>query len=193
MVATHGHFFPLIGMNADRQINQVAIAIGLARDDCKIFLLDRPLLELIGERKMGLIGLGHDEHSARVAIEAMNDAGTSRAARAAEPIEMKLQGAGERAGPMPFGRVNDHARRLVDRGEPLVLEQNIERNILGLRRLARNLGKRQPDRFPEPKPMGGFRSRAVHFDARSVDRPAKLHPAMTGEFLREKEIQPLAD
>src|SRR5258708_4639224 len=41
--------------------------------------------------------------------------------------------------------------------------------------------------------MGGLRSRAVHLDARSVDRAAKLHAAMAGKFLREKEIQPLTD
>ena len=131
MIAADGHLLALIGVDADRQIDPVAIAVGAAGDDRKILFFDRPLLELSGQREMRLIGLGHHEHAAGVAVEPMHDPRPRRSPRAAERIEMKLQRAGERAGPMPLGRMNDHPRRLVDRRQTIIFVENIERDILG--------------------------------------------------------------
>ena len=38
MVGTNGHFFPLIGVHADRLIDQIAIPVGHTYDDCQVFL-----------------------------------------------------------------------------------------------------------------------------------------------------------
>ena len=60
----------------------------------------------------------------------------------AQLVEMKLQGRGQRAGPMPLARMHHHARRLVDRRDRVVLVEDFERNILGPRALAGQLRQR---------------------------------------------------
>ena len=193
MVAADGHLFSLIRMDADRLIDEIAVVIGIARDDGEILLFDRSLLELAGEREMNLIGLGHDHHAAGVAVEAVDDARPRRAAGAAQLVEVKLQGAGQRAGPMPLRRMHDHAGRLVDRRQPFVFIQNIERDILGPRGFARDRRQSHADPLAEPQPMRRFGSLAVDFDRGRIDGPAKLHAAMRRELLGQIEIEPQAD
>ena len=89
---------------------------------------------------------GDHDHAARVAVEPVDDARPRRPADAAQPVEMELQRAGQRARPMPFGGMDDHAGRLVDRGQPFVFVENLQRNVFRLGPLPRHLG--QHDRDP---------------------------------------------
>ncbi len=173
-------------MDADRQVDQVAIAIGIVADDREILFFDSPLLKLIGQSKMGTIGLGDDKHAARVAIEPVDDPRSRGAAGATEPVEMELQGAGKRAGPVPLRRMHDHAGRFVDRREPVVLVENIERDILRLRRFAGDFGKRETDLLVEPQAMGGLCTAAIDLDGGRVDCAAKLNAAMRRELARQE-------
>ncbi len=129
--ATDRHLFAVRGMRSDRQVDQIAIAIGHPHHDRKILFLGRPLLELFGQPHVGGIGLGHHQHAAGVAIQPMHDARPRRAASRTQILEMKRQRTGQRPLPMPFGRMDHHARRLIDRRDFRILEQDVERDILG--------------------------------------------------------------
>ena len=121
---------------------------------------------------MGPVGLGHDQHATGVAIQPMDDPGPRRAAGSAELVEMKLQGRGERASPMPFGRVDDHPRRLVDRRQRGVFVENVERNVFRLRAVARRRFKRdQSHTLSKPQSLRRLPLFAIDLDAQLADGP----------------------
>src|SRR6478672_13872738 len=71
---------------ADRRVDRAVRTRRRAPHKGKIAALKRTLTamigELLGERAMGLIGLGNYQEAARVLVEAMHDAGTRHAADA---------------------------------------------------------------------------------------------------------------
>ena len=70
VIAANRHFFPLIRVRADRQIDHVAVQFRAADHDRKIFFLHGARGELLGQRIMGGVGFGDDQHAAGVAIQA---------------------------------------------------------------------------------------------------------------------------
>ena len=82
-----------------------------------------------------------DHHDARRAlVEPVHDAGPHLAADAAEVLDVMEQRVDQRAGRIARGRVHHHAGRLVDDDDVGVLEEDLERQILGLRRRGRGSG-----------------------------------------------------
>ena len=128
--AANRFLFAVRRVVADRFVDDVPVAIGHAQHDGQIFLFHFARFELGGERVVGLVVFGDDDHAARFAIEPMDDAGPRRAAAAAECAEVVGECAGECAFPMALGRVNDHAGPLVDDDDRFVLVENRERNVL---------------------------------------------------------------
>ena len=103
----------MLRMQPDRQIDPVAIEIRLAGDDGKILFLHGAVFELRRQSQMSLVVLGHDDHAAGIAVEPMDDSRTGWPAHVAQGIEVELQRAGERAVPVPFAGMNDHAGGLL--------------------------------------------------------------------------------
>ena len=68
-------FSRLRGMVADRLVDDVAVAIGDAEHDGQIFFFHFARFELGREGVVGLIVFGDDDHAARFAVEAVDDAG----------------------------------------------------------------------------------------------------------------------
>ena len=137
MVLAQRHLLAVRRVRADRRDDAIGVAIGAAGDDRQVLLRHLAIVKLRGERLVGRVGLGDDDHAARVAIEPMDDSRPRRAADAAELVEPMHQRPGQRARPVPLGRMHDHARRLVDDHDRVVLEQHVERDGLGLRPLGR--------------------------------------------------------
>ena len=108
--------------------------------------------------------------------------GRRRPAGRAELVEMELQSRGQRAGPVPFGRVNDHARRLVDHRQMSVFVQDIERDVFRRRALARQVGQRDRDVFAAVQPIGRFDAQPIDFDARGIDDLVQQHAAVAGKL-----------
>ena len=107
--------------------------------------------ELLGQFGVGLIVAGHQDHAAGVAVEPVDDARPAQPAGGAQGRpEMELQGAGQRARPVSPGRMHDHARRLVDHHQVLVLVEDVQRDVFGPRGLAGDF--RQHDRRPAGPP-----------------------------------------
>src|SRR5581483_6237533 len=84
----HGHLGAARGMAADRSIDDALRPRRRAPDEREIAALERPgaavVGELLGERAMGLVGLGDHHEPARVLVEAMDDAGPDHSADARE-------------------------------------------------------------------------------------------------------------
>ena len=106
---------------------------------------------MLGQFRVGLIGAGHEDHAAGVAVEAVDDARPVQPAAGAEGrAEVELQGAGQRARPVASGRMHDHARRLVDDRHVLVLVEDVQGDVFGPGGLAGDFG--QDDRHPLARP-----------------------------------------
>ena len=78
-------------MEPDRPFDVVAVALGDARDQGEVLLLDRALLELLGELPVGEVVLGDDQQAGGVAVEAVDDPGPLGAAGGGERVVMELE------------------------------------------------------------------------------------------------------
>ena len=96
-----------------------------------VLLADLAIVELPRKLAMRAIVLGHHHHSRRPAVETMHDARPRLAANAAQPVDVVQERVDERARRVPGGRVHDHARRLVDDHEVVVLVEDRERERFG--------------------------------------------------------------
>ena len=111
-------------------LKDVSVSVGDAHDDGQVFFFHLTRFELGGECVVGLVILGDDDDAARFAIKPMDDAGTRRAAAAAERAEVVGQRAGERALPMALGGVDDHSGPFVDDDDRIVFVEDVERDVL---------------------------------------------------------------
>ena len=85
----------------------------------------------------------------------MHDAGPLLAADAAEIVDVVQQRVDERAAGMPGRRMHDHARRLVDDDQVVVLVEDGQRQRFGLRRRVDRLRDVDAD-LPGPVFTGWF-------------------------------------
>src|SRR5256885_1375385 len=98
----------------------------------------------------------------------------------------------QRAPPMPFRGMDDHARRLVDGREPLVLVKNLEGNLLRFRPFAGRLGPSNLDPIAGPQTMTGLGRLAANSDAVGIDQPSQMPTAELRESSGKNDIQALA-
>ena len=99
----------------------------------------------------------HEQQTAGVLVQPVDDAGAQFAADAAQVVEVVQERVDERAVLVAGGGVNDHAAGLQDDGEVIILIENRERNFLrdGDGRLRR--GNHQDDSLPRFRLCAGFR------------------------------------
>ena len=144
----HGALLTRFGAAVERRVDGAARLIGRTPDEGEIAALQTAFAfvgELLAERTMRCVGLGHDHEAAGVLVEPMHDARAFHAADAGETVAaMRDQRVDQRAGRVSRGGVDDQAGGLVDDNERVVLIDDIERNGLALR-LSR-FGRRQRDR-----------------------------------------------
>ena len=96
----------------------------------------RALLQHRLERLVGLLAACHHEQPGRVAVEAVHDPGAVRLVAADRAARQRLD---ERPARVPARRMHDHARRLVDDQQVLVLVGDVETR----RPASRPLGRRR--------------------------------------------------
>ena len=107
-----------------------------------------------GQSPMRPVGLGHYQESARVLVEAVNDArpgdpADARQARAAMGEQRIDESPVHIAGP----RMHDETGRLVDHDEGIVLIDNIERDRLRHGSRGRGLGQGDLEALPQFDPV----------------------------------------
>jgi hypothetical protein len=86
--------------------------------------------------------------------------------------------------------MHDHARRLVYDRQMLVLIKDIQRNILRARGLAGDFRKNNPNSLPGYQPIRRLSSSPVDAHPARRNHPAQMHPAVVGEMMGKKNIQP---
>ena len=72
---SHRHALSIYRMTADRRFDHTSAFAHFAGDQREISFFDTALCELGGQPAMRLVVLGHDETTARLFIEPMNNAG----------------------------------------------------------------------------------------------------------------------
>ncbi|MFM2093439.1 MAG: hypothetical protein RIS70_563, partial [Planctomycetota bacterium] len=107
----------------------------------------------------------------------------------AELLEMMSKCRNEGAPPMPLRRMHHHVRRLIDRREMLVLVQDLQRDVLGLRTLLRQFRQVDLDEVAGFQTVGGTNFGSVHQHAAGVNHFAQMDAAVMRKLLREKSIQ----
>ena len=139
-----------------------------------------------------MIGTGDKDDSAGVAVESVDDAGSSRSADRAERFKVVRQRGSERAGPMAFGWVDDHVRRFVDSNEVFVFKQDVQRDCLRDRRLGGSLGGAETNGLIGLESQGRLRFLIVHQHSTSRNRALEFDAAKATEVFDQKRIEPLS-
>ena len=135
--------------------------VGQARDDREIAPVDAVLRELRGEPFMGDVGLGDDQQPGRILVDPVDDPRPRHPADAAEPPgAMVEQGIDQSAVEIARRGMDDHARRLVDDQQMIVLEDDLERDVLRLVMRRLRLGDGDLDRSPASAFTAGSRTGA---------------------------------
>ena len=180
MIAADGHLLPLVGMDADRQIDLVGVELRLPLGDGQVGLGDAAALKLLRERMVGRFAPGHHDHAAGVAVEAVDDARPGWPAGRREPrgsgvgpFEMPLEGVGERAFPVALGRMHHHPRRLVHNRDRVVDVEKLKRDLLGGRPDPRGLRHGEHHKRARPELHGSAGHDAVETHPAGLDGPSK--------------------
>ena len=103
------------------------------------------------------------------------------------------QRAGQRPLPMPLGRMHDHAGRLVDDNDRIILVQNRKRNRLRRRPVARHRHLVNDDLAALPEPQRRLADGAIDLNMTGFDRAADGRATQRRKLLGEKHIEPLPD
>ncbi len=192
IVAADRFFLADFGVVADRFVDDVAVVVEHAGDDGEVLFFDVTRFELLGQSVVGLVILGDGDDAAGVAIESMDDAGASGSAATAERGEVVGQSARESAFPMAFGRVDDHAGRLVEDDHRIVFVDNVEWDRLRRGAFARyiDLGDCNfPTGFKAKRGLGLV---VGNVDVAGVNGAADRGPAERGKSGGKKYVKPLA-
>src|SRR5450631_451113 len=139
---------------------------------------------------MARVVASDDDESRRALVEPVDDPGARRSADGRPGAASAQERMDQGAGVMPWRRVNDHTRRLVDDGKVLVLVKDLERDRLcgGVRDVSlRDLEIHDVARRHAIRRIGGS---AVDADEMALDQTRGGRAAEVFSVLREKAIQP---
>src|ERR1022692_3412539 len=115
----------------DGLFDAAAIRLHVAVNQRQVGLLHLPAGEQGGQRAMRGVVLGHQNHAAGEAVQAMHDAGPQIAAQRGKRLEAAEQRVDQRAGMHSGAGVHHHACGLVDGHEVLVFVEHAQRNGFG--------------------------------------------------------------
>ena len=174
---------------ADRRVDPPA-GLHLAPDQRDVFLLDLALVKLARQLLVRGVVLGDDHQPGGAAVEPVHDAGPLFAADAAQIVDVVEQRVHQRAARVPGGRMHDHARRLVDDDEVVVLVEDRQRQRFGLRLgVDRRRECRRATAWPVLTGWFGFGGAPVDLHVAVLDQALDLRPRLLGQHRREKTIE----
>ena len=199
MLAGHDRHLGAIGAAAtEPRIDRAARPLGRAPDQRPVAALEPAVGamggELLGQRLMRGIRLGHHQQAGGILVEAMHDARPLHAADAGQAVAaVRQQRIDERTRGMAGARMGRHAFRLVDDDQVRVLVDDPERDRLRLR-LCRNrrrhmhlVGLAGPDLAAQ---SGDGFAPARHLAG--ADQRLQARAAELGQAQRQEAIQALA-
>src|SRR6266571_4948684 len=118
-------------MPADRQIDGCRITRRFAVDERQISFLNFAVLECGAEPRMRNIIFCHDQKTRSFLVEPVHDPGPAFPAHIRQILKVKKQCIGNRSITYARPRVYNDSGRLLDDGEILILEVDLERYLLG--------------------------------------------------------------
>ena len=137
--------------------------------------------------------LGHDDHAAGVAVQAVDDARPRRPADGAQLVAVMGQRRGQGALPVaPCGWTTMPGGLLTTISQSSSYRTSSGMSS-GLGACRGTSGATIADAFAEPQPIRGFRVFAVHGHTAGADRTAQLDAAVAGEPFGQESVQPLTD
>ena len=151
-----GHLFSVAWIAADGRVDDPVRRRDDVGSERKIDLADRPLLELTLDMETGPFGEGDDHEPGRVSVQSVDDTGAalpSHAGELAKACEERVDGG---AGRVTGARVHDHAGRLVDNHQLIILIDDVEGDRFGLQRLGLTSGDRYFDDLPTVETVTGL-------------------------------------
>ena len=120
-------------MPPDRGVDRTAGTFEGPNNEREIDFRYLTLGELSRELLMRPVIFRDDETTARLLVETMNNAGTLFSADPGEAGAMMKQGVDQSMRLVSGARMHDQPRRFVEHEQVVVFEENLERNLLGLR------------------------------------------------------------
>ena len=120
-------------MPPDRGVDRTTGTSEGPNNEREIDFLYLTLGELSRELLVRRVIFRDNETTARLLVETMNNAGTLFSADPGEACAMMKQGVDQSMRLVPGARMHDQPRRFVEHEQVVVFEENLERNLLGLR------------------------------------------------------------
>ena len=182
------HLLPIRRVAADRRVDPPP-GVDLAPHERDVLLLDLAFAKLSRELFVRGVVLGHHHQAGRAAVEPMDDARPLLAADAAEIVDVVEQRIDERAARVAGGGMDDHARRLVDDDEIVVLIQDGQRQRFGLRLGFDRLGDRHGHVLAGSHRLVRLDGASLEQDVALLDQPLNLRARLLGQHRDEKHIQ----
>ena len=177
-----------VGDLANWSVDRPGVVGGPPFDHREIDLPDGPFLEADRETAMREMVLGGDHDAGGVTIQAMDDAGTQQSRGGGRLVEVPLQGIDERVGPIDRGRVDDHPGRLVDRHQPPVLVDHLERRGRGPEQLVGRFEQADADLLTRIDTLPDIGHLAVDEDGSGPHQAVNAEPGVVAEFSADDRI-----
>ncbi len=162
----------------DRGFDHAFVIVDKAFDDGGVALFDPFFAELTREGTVSAIGLGGDDQTGRLFIEAVDETGAHHAA-AAVFVQVMGQGVEQCAVFVAVGGVDEHVGGLVDDDEVLVFENNIERDVFGPHGVGAGEVEPDLDMVVGTDAVSDVLVAAVHLAEAVANRFAEVHFAQT--------------
>ena len=186
----HGHPLSLPRMASDRAFELARVGLHLAARDGDIRAAERAVAELRRESAVRGVVARDDDEARRPLVEAVDDSRPSGPARSGPAAASTEQRMNEGPGVMPGRRVHDHARRLVDDGEVVILVDDVEGYVLGSCLQHKRLRQLDFDDVTGRDAVGGLGRPAVEPNEVSFDQPRRSRPAQLVRLLGDEAVQP---
>lgn len=118
-------------MSCNLRINGSAFALQVAGDEREIDFLNRASGELRGQMAMSFVVSRHNQTTTRLFVEPVHNSRPFRAADPGQICAMMKQRVDQCPIAVTCSRMNDQARWFVDYEQIVILEENVERDVLG--------------------------------------------------------------
>src|ERR1700738_3413304 len=132
--ALRGHTNTLHGITPDWQVDATMLASKHTVDQRDVGFPYGAGAKGFAEFGVGEIILGDEDHAGRFLSETMHDAGPKCVSALRKRLTTAQQGVDERAPRDPSTGMNNHARRLINGQQVVILKKNGKRNGFGFRK-----------------------------------------------------------
>ena len=188
----HGHALAVRRVAADGRVDRAGILAQIAADDGLIRAGHGVVSQLGREREVRKVVFRCDEQTGRVLVDAVHDAGPPLPADAGETVTaVGEQGVDERAVLVAGRRVHDHAARLVDDDEVVVLIHHVQRQILRHERRGRGVRQRDDKRVTGCGLIVFLHGCAVFRHGPLREQPLGGAARELGQSARKESVDPL--